>query len=222
MLWYGIDTEADYMASNVEMSASGSSFDLTVSNKKVARIKTHLLGLHNISNTLAAMTISHQAGISWETIQKGLLNFQGVGRRLEKVYEKDKFVVMDDYGHHPTEVKATISTLKQVDKRPLCVIFEPHRYTRTQNFWNEFQEAFTGADEVFITPIYAASEPVIEGITSENLVNDMKRRGIKAQFLSDLNGMKEVLNERKHQDIIFLTLGAGAISKKIRDMVKSL
>ena len=210
------------MASNIEMSATGTFFDLTVQNVKVGRIQTHLLGRHNISNTLAAMTISHQAGISWDIIQKGLLSFQGVGRRLEKVFEKGHFVVMDDYGHHPTEVKATISTLKQIDKRALCVVFEPHRYTRTQNFWKEFQEAFSGADEVYITPIYAASEASIEGITSENLVIDMKKRGIKAQFLSDLNEMKEVLDKKKNENIIFLTLGAGAISKKIREMVKIL
>jgi UDP-N-acetylmuramate--alanine ligase len=222
LIWYGIDTEADYVASNVEMSASGTSFDLTVQGKKIGRIKTHLMGTHNISNTLAAITISHQAEISFEVIQKGLLNFQGVGRRLEKVFEKDEFVVMDDYGHHPTEVKATISTLKKVDHRPLCVVFEPHRYTRTQNFWNEFQEAFTGADEVYITPIYAASEAPIEGITSEKLVGDMKKNGFPAHFLSDLNGMKEILQRKKNDKTIFLTLGAGAISKKIREMVKSL
>ena len=222
MLWYGIDTEADYVATQVEMSASGTSFDLCVDRKNIGRIKTHLMGTHNISNTLAAITVCHQAGIDFETIQKGLLNFQGVGRRLEKVYEKGHFVVMDDYGHHPTEVKATISTLKKVDKRPLCVVFEPHRYTRTQNFWKEFQEAFTGADEVYITPIYAASEATIEGITSENLVNDMKKNGYPAQFLPDLNGMKDILLKKKNDQTIFLTLGAGAISKKIRDMVKGL
>jgi UDP-N-acetylmuramate--alanine ligase len=222
MVWYGINTDADYAASNIEMSASGTSFDLTVHGKKVMRVKTHLLGMHNISNALAAMTISHQADISWETIQKGLLSFQGVGRRLEKLYEKKNFVIMDDYGHHPTEVKATISTLKLVDKRKLCVVFEPHRFTRTQNFWNEFQESFKEADEVYISPIYAASEAPIEGITSERLIAEMTKNGIKASFLPKLEDMKGLLESHKDQELIFLTLGAGAISKKIRDLVKIL
>jgi UDP-N-acetylmuramate--alanine ligase len=101
-------------------------------------------------------------------------------------------------------------------------VFEPHRYTRTQNFWKEFQEAFTGADEVYITPIYAASEAPIDGITSEKLVSDMQKNGFPAHFLSDLNAMKDILQRKKNDKTIFLTLGAGAISKKIREMVKGL
>jgi UDP-N-acetylmuramate--alanine ligase len=221
-VWYGIETEADYVAKNIEMSASGTNFDFYFENKFISKISTHLLGKHNVSNTLAAMTMSHATGIDWETIQKGLLKFQGVGRRLEKLYEKNHFVVMDDYGHHPTEVRATISTLKQVDNRKLCVVFEPHRYTRTQNFWNEFQDAFKGADEIFISPIYAASETPIEGITSEKLVRDMEKKGHNVSYLSDLGGMKELLIKYRNDSTIFLTLGAGAISKKIREIVKSI
>lgn len=223
--WYGIDlemNEADYIAENVSLSASGTEFDLIYKNQKIGRFKTHLMGHHNISNTLAAISISHEAGISWDTIQKGLLSFQGVGRRLEKLHEEQNFLVIDDYGHHPTEVKATISALRNVDKRSLCVIFEPHRFSRTQNFWKEFQASFEGADEIFISPIYAASEAPIENITSEALVKEMKASGKNVTFISSLAEMETLLNERRKQECIFLTLGAGAISKKIRDLVKVL
>lgn len=225
VVWYGIDLEgdvADYVAKKVELSAGGTEFDLYYKGEKVSRFKTNLMGYHNISNSLAAISISHEAGLEWDVIQKGLLSFQGVGRRLEKLYEKDTFVVIDDYGHHPTEVKATISTLRNVDKRPLCVIFEPHRYSRTQNFWNEFQDCFEGADDLYITPIYAASENPIEGVSSEALVKAMRSKGKSVHYLSSLDEMKHLLNERKEKSTVFVTLGAGAISKKIRDMVKSL
>jgi len=178
--------------------------------------------MHNISNTLAAISISHEANLSWDVIQKGLLNFQGVGRRLEKLHEKNKFVVIDDYGHHPTEVRATISTLRRVDERPLCVVFEPHRFSRTQNFWKEFQECFEGADELFLTPIYAASEKPIEGITSEAMVKEMKAKGKNVTFLNSLDEMKGLISDRKEKSCVFVTLGAGAISKKIRDIVKTI
>ncbi len=224
MIWYGINSdphEINYVATHVELSASGTSFDLHFKGK-LLKIKTHLLGLHNVSNTLAAIAISHEAGIDWPVIQKGLLNFQGVGRRLEKLFDKDDFLVIDDYGHHPTEVRATITALKNVDKRELCVVFEPHRFSRTQNFWKEFQQCFAGSDELFVLPIYAASESPLPQITSENLVKEMKQKGIKVEFLSSLKEMKPLLKDRKKSGRIFLTLGAGAISKSIREMVKEL
>lgn len=223
--WYGINLEkdvADYVAENVSLSASGTEFDLLYKNQKIGRFKTHLMGHHNISNTLAAISISHEAGIEWETIRKGLMSFQGVGRRLEKLHEEKNFLVIDDYGHHPTEVKATISALRNVDKRSLCVIFEPHRFSRTQNFWKEFQTSFEGADEIFISPIYAASESPIENITSEALVNEMKASGKNVTFIPSLTLMETLLKERQQKECIFLTLGAGAISKKIRDLIKEL
>jgi len=222
LTWYGIDTDADYMAKNLQLSAGGAAFDLYFKHEKVAQFKTHLLGIHNVSNTLAAIAISHETGLDWTTIQRGLLNFQGVGRRLEKIYENASFLVMDDYGHHPTEVKATISTIKRIETRPVCVVFEPHRFSRTQNFWQEFQTCYEGADELFIAPIYAASEARIDGVTSEALVAEMNKKGIKATYIPSLDDIKDLLQKRKNTSCVFVTLGAGAISKKIREYVKLL
>jgi UDP-N-acetylmuramate--alanine ligase len=224
-VWYGIESnheDVTYNAKNIHLSASGTTFDLYYKDEKVVQIKTHLLGMHNISNTLAAISISHEAGLEWNYIQSGLLKFQGVGRRLEKLFDHNDFLVIDDYGHHPTEVKATITALKNVDKRSLCVVFEPHRFSRTQNFWKEFQECFDGTDELFILPIYAASELPIEGITTEALVLAMKAKGKKVEFLPTLKEMGPILRSQRQPGKIFLTLGAGSISKNIREMVKEL
>ncbi len=224
-IWYGIDlgiNDIEYIAKSVELSASGTEFDLFHLGKKITRIKTHLLGVHNVSNTLAAIAISREAGLEWKVIQDGLLSFQGVGRRLEKLYENEFFVVIDDYGHHPTEIKATISTLRKVDQRSMCVVFEPHRFSRTKNFWKEFQECFEGADELFISPIYAASESPIEGITSQALIDEMQNKGKSVCFLPCLDKMYELLEDRKKKNMMFVTLGAGAISKKIRELVKTI
>lgn len=225
MVWYGIETdpdETDYLARNVEISASGTKYDLYYQGKLLTTIKTPMWGLHNVSNSLAAIAMSHQAEIDLEQIKSGLMKFQGVGRRLERLYEKNNFLVIDDYGHHPTEIKATISSLRGVDKRPLCVIFEPHRFSRTQNFWKEFQECFDGVDELFLTPIYAASEQPIPGITTEALVKEMQASGKNVSYLPSPDDMKPLLRERKDKEYLFVTLGAGAISKKIREMVKEL
>ena len=225
MVWYGIETkdeDVEYLAKNIQLSASGTTFDLYYKNEKIVEIKTHLLGMHNVSNTLAAISISREAGLEWNFIQIGLLKFLGVGRRLEKLFDKNDFLVIDDYGHHPTEVRATITALKNVDKRSLCVVFEPHRYSRTQNFWKEFQECFEGSDELFLLPIYAASDNPIEGISSEALVLAMRANGKQVVFLPSLKEMGPVLKSHHRPGKIFLTLGAGSISKNIREMVKEL
>lgn len=225
IIWYGIelqDEECDYIARSIDLSASGTEFDLYYKGKKISRIHTNMMGYHNVSNALAAIAISREAELSWDVIQKGLLSFQGVGRRLEKLYEKGNFVVIDDYGHHPTEIRATISTLRKVDNRCLCVVFEPHRFSRTQNFWTEFQDCFEGADELFVGSIYSASEKPIDGITSEALVAEMKQKGKAASYISSLDEMSSLIAERKNKDVIFVTLGAGAISKKIREIVTLL
>lgn len=225
IIWYGIEcdlNEVDLVAKNIELSASGSQFDLYFKGELVSKIKTSLMGQHNISNTLAAIATSHEAGIEWDSIQKGLLSFRGVGRRLEKLHEKNGFLVLDDYGHHPTEVKATIAALKKIDDRPLCVVFEPHRYSRTQNFWKEFQDSFSGVDELYLSPIYAASESPIPNITSEELAKEMKSKGQNVTYIPSLEKMQELLQQKQNGNVIFLTLGAGSISKKVREYIKQL
>lgn len=221
-IWYGINSiEADYEARNLSLSGSGTEFDLYIKGDFKTRIKTHLLGTHNVSNTLAAIALSHEAEISLERIQQGLLDFKGVGRRLEKVYEEKEFLILDDYGHHPTEVNATLSTLMTLDQRPLSVIFELHRYSRTEKFWNEFKGALKDVPELYLLPIYGASEKEIPGVTAEKMVSELLSEGVNVRLISTLD-LERIVNEKKDNKQILLTLGAGAISKNIRAVVKGL
>jgi UDP-N-acetylmuramate--alanine ligase len=212
----------DYSADKIKLQPACTTFDLFKRDQRLGEIKTHLSGEHNVQNTLAAVAIASELGISLETINDGLKKFFGVGRRLEKLYEEGNFSIYDDYGHHPTEIKATIKTLHQIYKKRLCVIFEPHRYTRTKQLWSDFLTSFDGADEIFIGPIYAASEAAIEGINSEKLAQELSKKHSKVKHLPNLDQMKQIILDRKKEDMIVLTMGAGSISKKIKSVISSL
>jgi UDP-N-acetylmuramate--alanine ligase len=214
--------ELDYSADQIRCYSTGSTFDFFSKGKKLGEIQLKVAGEHNVMNALAAISISLEAGIAFNDIVSGLNKFSGVGRRLEKLWEKGIFQIIDDYGHHPTEIKATLTTLKNIYKKKVCVVFEPHRYTRTQQLWSDFLTSFDDAFEVHIAPIYAASEPAIKDITSEKLVESMKLKKPNVYSMSSLDQMLNLIQEKKEDDVILLTLGAGSISKKIRSIIKEL
>lgn len=216
------DDKADYLASDIVYCPGRTEFKVSQKKVELGQITINVSGMHNVMNAMAAISISLVAGITFKDIQKGLLLYKGMGRRLESLWKHASFEVLDDYGHHPTEIRATLKTLKDVFKKTVCVVFEPHRYTRTQQHWNEFAFSFSDADEVFVSPIYAASENAIEGINSEKLVEAISKNQSNAKFLQDLSQMKSMIADRKEKDVVFLTLGAGSISKKIREIVKTL
>lgn len=221
-VWYGIEnSDADYEARNLVFTGSGTEFDFFYKKEFKQKIKTHMLGKHNVSNTLAAIALSHEAEISFETIQKGLLEFRGVGRRLEKLFEDKGFLILDDYGHHPTEIEATLSTLLDIDQRPLIVLFEPHRFTRTEKFWTEFKDSLRKVKELYLLPIYAASETEIAGISSERMIEELVKEGVNAKMISTPD-IDQLVKNKREESCIILSLGAGAISKNMRTVVKSL
>lgn len=211
-----------YRGSDLQCSASGSDFKLTTPVGETYAFSIAHLGRHNVLNALGVITLCLELGLTPEKIQRGLSVYRGVGRRLERLLQRNGFTLLDDYGHHPTEIRTTIASIKEVDPRPLTILFEPHRYTRTKNFWDDFVECFSGADKVYILPIYAASESALPEITSEKLVEAQRRRGIAVEFLPELSGMKGILLEEMKKDSVLLTLGAGGISKTIRSIVDSL
>ncbi len=229
MLWFGVDAhpqnllEFEYGASALVESPAGVEFDLYEKGDKKVRLTLTIPGLHNVKNALAAIAISREVGIDYTVIEKALKKFTGVGRRLEKLYAHNDFLIIDDYGHHPTEIGATLTTLRTVyPNHKLVVVFEPHRYTRTKQLWNQFITSFGCADEVYITPIYAASEISIEGISSDKLVQEINKNGIKASYLESLDLMKDLVINHKNHKTLLVTLGAGAISKKMRAIIKEL
>lgn len=210
--------QLDYVADNTDFGPGHTEFDFWHKGVKLGRLMTRVSGVHNVLNAMAAAAISLEAGLSFAQVAAGISKFEGVGRRLESLWKQGGFEVIDDYGHHPTEIRATLATIKDVYKKPVCVVFEPHRYTRTQQLWQDFTRCFEGADEVFIGPIYAASEAEIPGVSAQKLAQEIGG----AKYLPSLDAMGELMRERKNKDMVFLTLGAGSISKKAKTLVQNL
>ncbi|MBL7714920.1 MAG: UDP-N-acetylmuramate--L-alanine ligase [Bdellovibrionales bacterium] len=218
---YGISGEYDWIAEGIQFGPSGSEFDVfrksESGREKLGRLKINVPGRHNVLNALAVCGLGTRLGLTFEEIAHGLRSFHGVKRRFETRFEDQakKITVIDDYGHHPTEIQATLAAAKNYWKGRILVVFQPHRYSRTLHCYDQFMKAFTGADRVWITDIYSAGEDPIDGISGKKMVSDLKVKNPSQDFfhLSDLeNGATEILNEVKSGDLV-LCLGAGSITK---------
>lgn len=224
-LTFGIEDdevkEADFLARNVRYTLEGTFYELLHRGEKVVDIQIHSPGRHNVLNSLAAISLASSMGISWDKIASSIKKFEGVGRRFQVLWDKNNLEVIDDYAHHPTAVGVTLKTLRDLkpDHR-IVAVFEPHRYTRTKDCWNSFFHCFNYADEVYLSPIYPASEQPIEGISSERLAQDINRLHPKLiNTMSDISGLKEILNKKYDKKTVIITLGAGSIGKKVREYV---
>lgn len=209
----------DYEAYEVNETVDGAKFKVRF-NDETEMFHIKLNGEHNILNALGAITIAHKIGAKLVDIAKAIIEFEGVSRRQEIIYEENNCIIIDDYAHHPTEIVATIETVKRkYPNKKLVVCFEPHRYSRTKSFWNEFVESFDKVDEVYIAPICAASETPIEYIDSEVMVKNIADRKIKSFSLDSLERMDGVFIKNISENSIVLTLGAGPISRIARKIV---
>jgi UDP-N-acetylmuramate--alanine ligase len=212
---YGFLAQADVHAVNIEQKGFSMQFDVVISGKKAGRVKLGFPGEHNVRNALGAIAVAMQFDIPFRTVKRALEGFKGVQRRLTSRYEDGSCIVMDDYGHHPTEIKTTLKAVRGAyqDKKILA-IFQPHRYSRTAALMKDFATAFFDADMLFITDIYAASEDKIDGVDSETLVKEIKTRGFKnVKYIHGFDGVFEYLHEHGCDDTVMLTLGAGSITK---------
>lgn len=217
------ESEIDFLASDIEVDTEGTSFNLLHENKKYP-FRIALSGNHNILNALGSIAIAYSFEKDLSKIASAILKFNGVGRRLEKVFENENTVIIDDYAHHPTEITATIETItKQYQDKKLYIIFEPHRFTRTEQFWSEFVDCFQDVLSVNLLPIYPASEKPIEGINSENLVKEIQKKYSNATlFKSFEENFKSLFEKIKGENSLVLTLGAGPISKNVRKAIEKL
>ncbi len=208
----------DYSVRNIEQELGHTTFDLFYRNEFTSKISVALNGVHNIQNCLLAIAISHELGACFDKIVHGLKEFNGVGRRLEILESNEEVLIIDDYGHHPTEVESTIKTVSSLKKeKELTVVFEPHRFSRTQNCWSDFLNSFQHADRVYILPIYAAGEEPIDGVTSLNLVEDLKRLDRDKYMYS--SSLENIYETEKDKGNIILTMGAGKIGRNIRELI---
>jgi UDP-N-acetylmuramate--alanine ligase len=209
----------DYTASAIKYSENETTFFVEVGDEK-AEAKITLAGKHNVLNALGAISIAHKITNNLEESCKAIANFEGVGRRFEQLFKNEKLVIVDDYAHHPTEILATISTAKnKYPKKEIVAVFEPHRFSRTKEHWNEFVDCFAGVDKVFVAPIYAASEEPIDYIDAEILVKNINEKYSNADYISQWSELNNLFDQYKDQDTIILSLGAGSISKATREQV---
>lgn len=214
---FGIKNKADYQATDIKMDGLSSEFDLIVGPENLGRIKINLPGKHNILNALGAISIAHKMGVPIEMIQSSIRSFENVGRRFQLLYKNDKVEILDDYGHHPTEISSTLGTLKEIRDHKKIAIFEPHRFSRTKDCWNEFLHCFNDVDELYMCPIYPASEEPIAGITSERLVEDINRLHPGLAKNIELKDLDSII--RSNENATIMTLGAGSIGRVIREWV---
>ena len=205
---YGFTGTPDITATDITVVDGNTEYNVIYKGKKLGKIILKVPGEHNVLNSLAAIGVGLQFDIPFVSIKNALSGYGGVGRRLEVKGEKSGITVIDDYGHHPTEIDATLSALKHnyPDKR-LVTVFQPHRYTRTQNLYKEFGKALKKADTVYVMDIYPASEKPIKGVTSDLIINSALENKCNVFKFKDINSVAKTL---KKNDIL-LTLGAGNV-----------
>jgi UDP-N-acetylmuramate--alanine ligase len=209
---YGLSPEADYRLELLSpLPDCFSHFEVATSAGTIGPFHLHVPGRHNALNATAAVAIAHQLGVATEKIAAGISSFHGVDRRFQIRGKARGVTVVDDYGHHPTEIRATLAAAREFSKGRIHVVFQPHRYTRTRDLLDEFGAAFTDADTVVVLPIYAASEEPLPGITAELLTS--KITSPNAHFVPDVNAaVAAVVGAAVSGDMI-LTLGAGSVSQ---------
>jgi UDP-N-acetylmuramate--L-alanine ligase/UDP-N-acetylenolpyruvoylglucosamine reductase len=227
---FGLSPNADYRAGNVEQTKCGSRFSVWCRDQQIGVVELTIPGIQNVTNALAAVAVADELGIPFERIADALRQFTGAARRFDRKYEEDGIMVVDDYAHHPTEIRATIAAARTMlgrdgedGYRRLVVAFQPHRYTRTQALLEEFGSAFAGADKLFLTDIYAASERPIEGVNGRMLHQAVVSMGQSGAVLEpDLEMLVvRLFTEARRGDLI-LTMGAGDMYKVAEALARKL
>jgi UDP-N-acetylmuramate--alanine ligase len=211
---YGEHAQADVLIRSFSCDSTGSRFELSRDGKDLGAFRLTVLGAHNVRNATAAVTVGLELGIEPGLIREALAEFRGVGRRMEVKGRRGGITVIDDYGHHPTEIRATLEALRLTRPARLVVVFQPHRYTRTQQLMEEFSTAFGAATALRVMEIYPASEPPIEGVTGAALAERIAKMGAAdVKFTGNLEETADsVAKELRHGDVV-VTLGAGSVTK---------
>jgi UDP-N-acetylmuramate--alanine ligase len=209
---YGLSEDAELRAVNIEGEFMSVGFDVYLKGQALGGFRLPVPGRHNVLNALASIAVGLELKVSVDAMKEALGAFGGIQRRLEFKGEAGGVKVYDDYGHHPTEIKATLAAMKESLKTGrLFVVFQPHRYTRTKDLFSEFTESFDDADFLIVMDIYAAGERPIEGISSEALFKEIKKEG--KIYLKDRAGTAGFLAQNLKPGDVVLTLGAGDVWK---------
>ena len=215
---FGFSALADVRADNVTPVPGGTKFDALILDREGERrslaVHVPIPGRHNVQNALAAIAVALELGISDDAIVAGFERFEGVERRFTKVGEADGAIIIDDYAHHPTEIRAVLAAAREGARGRVIAVMQPHRYTRLQSLMDEFQNAFNDADVVFVTPVYPAGEEPIEGVDSNALVDGLRAHGHRmVRTISDQAELCRELRDLAADGDMVICMGAGDITK---------
>lgn len=222
---FGIENQkANFVARNITFNKNGfPTFDVYYNNTFYKTISLSVTGKHNVLNALACISVCHMYGLNKEQIKNGLLKFKGAHRRFEYIGDfGNNISVYDDYGHHPTEIKATAEALKNKSYNKSWVIFQPHTYSRTKNLLSDFAKALILFDNIIVTDIYAAREKNTFNISSQDLVNEITRLGRKAYYIKDFHEIANFVKNHALNNDIVLTLGAGTVTNITELLVEKI
>ncbi|MCD8378521.1 MAG: UDP-N-acetylmuramate--L-alanine ligase [Candidatus Gastranaerophilales bacterium] len=210
--------DGDYTAGNISYNHGYTTFDIYYKKELLTPVKIILPGEHNVYNALGVVAALHQGNIDIKNIVRYFSEFTGMGRRFQRAGEIDGIVIYDDYAHHPTEIKSTLSAMKSFTGKKITAVFQPHRYTRLQSLWEDFKDALVSADRIVITDVYAASEDEIEGINSARFAEEIQR----AEYLSGtMSDVAKALLPTLDRESVVIGLGAGTITNLARELEKA-
>ena len=218
---FSIGGNTDYSAKNIHYGEDFTTFDIAYQGEVLTNLKICLKGVHNVYNSLAVWASLHIAGVEMDLVNPHFATFTGMGRRFQKVGEFNGITIYDDYAHHPTEIKATLSSSKSFKEHNVIAVFQPHRYSRLSNLWNEFMNSFGDVDRVIVTDVYAASEDPIEGVDSITFTNELKEK-IEIpceQFSGSIKEVAEKLYPSLKSGDIVIGLGAGTITNLGKELL---
>lgn len=222
-LTFGTSKNADFRAENIQIFERRTTFDVYQNSNFLGNIELKVSGVHNVQNALAAITISSQLGIDFNIIKQSISEFSGVMRRFEIKGERRKILIVDDYAHHPTEIRATLSAARKGWNRRIIAIFQPHTYSRTQAFFNEFASSFDDSDILIVTDIYPAREKPIQGVTGKLIADSALEMGHKnVIYEEDLDKISTIVKEIVKENDMIITIGAGNIWKVANKLLEIL
>jgi UDP-N-acetylmuramate--alanine ligase len=216
---YGFSAQADVRGDNVVSIPGGNRFDVTVrerdgSTRQITGIELPMPGRHNVQNAIAAIAVGLQMGMEDSDIITGFAKFGGVKRRFTNVGNVDGVTIIDDYGHHPVEIRAVLAAAREGVQNRIIAVVQPHRYSRLGDLMDEFQQAFNDADIVYVAPVYAAGEEPIEGVSAEALASGLKARGHRqARTITGADELADLLASEAQDGDMVICLGAGDITK---------
>ncbi|HBG22752.1 MAG: UDP-N-acetylmuramate--L-alanine ligase [Syntrophaceticus sp.] len=219
---YGLQEGAQYQARKIVQNGLMTEAEIVYQGSYLGKLKLSVPGIYNVQNALAAVAVGRHLGLEFSGIARALAYYQNVHRRFQLIAQYDGIRIVDDYAHHPTEIKALMNAAIGIKQKRVITVFQPHRYSRTKLLQEEFGKAFEGSDVVIVTDIYAAGETPLEGVSGEKVVQELLKNGINALYINSLDNVVNLLLQRLCSGDTVLTVGAGDVWTVGRDLASKI